>query len=100
MGRNRKHEGNIMTKITIYTLPNCVQCTATKKWLKKHDFTYKEINLLEDDEAYKQVNHWGYKSAPIVAVETYNNKILSSFVHWNGYRPEVLKDILIDENPE
>jgi glutaredoxin-like protein NrdH len=79
-------------KITLYTLPNCMQCTATKIWLDNHKILYETVNLLEDNTAYEYVTGTlGYKSAPIITIMEEKNDNL--FVkHWNGYNPEALKE--------
>ena len=36
---------NNETHFTVYTKPACVQCTATKREIKKHGGTFDEIDL-------------------------------------------------------
>ena len=35
-------------KITIYTIPGCPYCNASKEWLDSHNLIYKEISVPMD----------------------------------------------------
>lgn len=90
-------------EVTVYTLPNCVQCNQTKKQLDKLGIPYDTVDLTENEEAYRFVTETlGYKSAPVVIV-TGNvekkdhegdmlqlNQIIN---HWNGFQPEQINDL-------
>jgi len=41
--------------ITVYTKPNCVQCTATKRALSKAGVTYREVDLTVDANALAHI---------------------------------------------
>jgi len=65
---------------TVYTKPNCPQCTATKKHLTKLGI---EVNELPIDEAVLlRASAAGILSAPIVEA--------IGFAPWGGYRPDKL----------
>ncbi|KTF04500.1 MULTISPECIES: glutaredoxin-like protein NrdH [Trueperella] len=68
--------------ITVYTKPSCVQCTATKRALKKHGLEFEEVDLLEDADALATVKALGYQQAPV---------IFAGGDHWSGYRPDKIK---------
>ena len=65
--------------VTVYTLPDCIQCEMTKKYLDKNKIEYSTVNINEDKEASEKVSELGYKQAPVVV---YNN------FHWSGFRPD------------
>ena len=64
-------------KVTVWELPNCVQCNMTKKQFDKLGIIY-EVQSLEDNplilEGFKQQ---GLMSAPIVTTDT---------KAWSGFR--------------
>lgn len=66
-------------KVTVWTLPNCVQCEQTKKQFDKLGVTY-EVKALQDDpeaiERFKQRTP-ALLSAPIVETDT---------SAWSGFR--------------
>ena len=68
--------------ITVYTKPSCVQCTATRRALKKHGLEFEEVDLLEDADALATVKALGYQQAPV---------IFAGGDHWSGYRPDKIK---------
>ena len=77
--------------ITVYTLPNCVQCNQTKRELDKQGLTYNTVDLTTNEEAYNNITqNLGYKSAPVVIVTDENGETIE---HWNGFQPEKLRGI-------
>ena len=68
--------------ITVYSKPNCVQCDATKRALKKANLEYAEIDLMADAEALEAVKALGYQQAPVV---------MAGGEHWSGFRPDLIK---------
>lgn len=64
--------------VTVYTKPNCVQCTMTINVLEKQEIPYKTENILTD-ENMDYVKQLGYLAAPVVVTAT---------EHWSGFRPE------------
>jgi len=72
--------------ITVYTLPNCVQCEMTKKYLQKNDVTFNVIPLDgENTDALNMVQSLGYASAPVV---------IAGEDHWAGFRPDFLSRLV------
>ena len=67
--------------VTVYTLPSCVQCESTKKYLAKMDIPFKTVDLAEDEIAMDLVRSLGYQAAPV---------IISGDSHWSGFRPDKL----------
>lgn len=68
-----------MTKITVYSKPACVQCTATYRDLKNRGLDYEVVDITSDDAAYEMVTGLGYQQAPVVVTDN---------DHWSGYRPD------------
>ena len=71
-----------MSTLTVYTKPNCVQCTATFKALDKAGITYAKIDISVDAEARDYVMALGYLQAPVV---------VAGGEHWSGFRPDRIK---------
>lgn len=64
-------------KITVWTLPNCVQCNQTKKEFDKLGIEYQERELNRNPKAVERFKELGLISAPIV--ETDDRR-------WSGFR--------------
>ena len=47
--------------VTVYTLPSCVQCDSTKRYLKRNLIEYTEIDISKDKVAYSKVKEMGYE---------------------------------------
>jgi len=74
-----------MTKPIIYTLPACVQCESSKRYLDKYQIEYDSIDMSQDPEAHKYVTELGYSQAPVVVFGEQ---------HWSGFRMERLDGIV------
>lgn len=72
--------------VKVYTLPNCPQCTATKRYLLKNKLSFEEIALDKNGEARDHVASLGFKAAPVVEV--------SDGRSWSGFRPGELRSLL------
>jgi glutaredoxin-like protein NrdH len=88
-----------MKAITVYTTPNCSQCTMTKKWLDDPERgnlkgQYNIVDLSQDLQAYEAVKALGYASAPVVVVNT--NGDTKDEQHWYGFRPDMLKEFALN----
>jgi glutaredoxin-like protein NrdH len=70
--------------VVVYTKPECVQCTYTKKLLDEHQIPYETKDVTTDREARKLVEASGNYQLPMV-------------VHgqdvWHGFRPEKLRGL-------
>lgn len=78
----------IDTEVTLYTLPDCVGCNATKRALNKAGVEYEEINLQERPELVEMFKQQGLAQAPIV--ETKEGE------RWAGYNPGKLREHGLD----
>ena len=72
--------------ITVYTLPNCIQCRQTKKLLTNLELEFEEVDLTKDEDSYRFVTEkLGYKAAPVVVVRNGDGHVED---HWGGFHPE------------
>ena len=71
--------------ITIYSKPNCVQCTATYRAMDKAGLSYETVDISVDAEALEQVKSLGYAQAPVV---------IAGGDHWSGFRPDKIKGLV------
>ena len=72
-------------KITLYSLPACVQCDSTKRMLNKAGLEFEEIDLSKSKKAMSRIKDLGYTQAPVI--EAGNQ-------HWSGFRMERLQQII------
>jgi ribonucleoside-diphosphate reductase class Ib glutaredoxin subunit (EC 1.17.4.1) len=83
--RGGKTTDRRVTMITVYTKPDCVQCTATKKALDKAGLAYTVVDITTDDAARDRVLALGYLQAPVVITNT---------THWAGFRPDNIRNLV------
>lgn len=72
--------------VTVYSKPNCVQCTATYREMVKQGVEYDVIDISQDDEARSYVMDLGHLAAPVVVVN-------GGEEHWSGYSPDRIKKL-------
>lgn len=70
--------------ITVFSKPNCRQCTATKDWLKKRGQDFVEHDISQDAEARDVALSMGFTSAPVVTIRNYDGGLEDS---WGGLNP-------------
>ncbi len=66
-------------RITVYSKPSCVQCTATYRALDRAGLDYEVVDLTADEDAREYVMSLGHLQAPVV---------VAGDQHWSGYRPD------------
>ena len=71
--------------VTVYTLPNCVQCDTTKRMMDNLSISYETVDLSQDAKAAEMVLGLGYKQAPVV---------IAGNQHWSGFRIEKIKSLV------
>jgi len=74
-----------MKSVTVYTLPSCVQCDSTKRYLDKKGVIYDTVDLSQNKKAMKHVTELGYSQAPVVETDT---------KHWSGFRMSELDNLV------
>ena len=67
--------------VTVYTLPSCVQCDSTKKFLVRNVGEYNGGDMSQDETALELVKALGYQAAPVV---------IAGDDHWSGFRPDMI----------
>ena len=70
--------------VTVYSLPNCVQCDSTKRMLKKNEIAFDEVDMSQDPIALEMVKSLGYTSAPVV---------IAGEDHWSGFRMDKIQNL-------
>jgi glutaredoxin-like protein NrdH len=73
--------------VTVYTKPDCPQCSMTKKQLDKLGIDHDTVDVTTDPEAHAYVTGLGYSSAPVVVVNDGES-------HWSGFRPDHLRGLI------
>lgn len=74
--------------ITVYSKPNCPQCTATYRKLKSLSAEYESVDVSQDAEALSFIRLLGYSQAPVVVVRDAQGSVTN---HWSGFRPDMIK---------
>lgn len=72
--------------ITVYSKPNCFQCSATYRALDKAGLSYSTVDISTDAEALARVKSLGYAQAPVV---------MAGADHWSGFRPDKIKTLAL-----
>lgn len=73
-----------MMKITVWELPNCVQCRQTKREFDKLGIQYQVKQLNRSPKAVERFKEMGLIAAPIV--ETDDRR-------WSGFRINRIRDL-------
>lgn len=76
--------------VTVYTIPNCTGCTATKRWLDGRGVPFEVVDLTEDAESRERLTGLGFTSAPVVEVDDPAGQ-----ERWSGFRPDLLKAMFV-----
>ena len=74
--------------ITVYSKPNCPQCTATYRKLKSLNAEYLSVDVTQDPEALSFIRSLSYSQAPVVVVRDAQGSVIR---HWSGFRPDMIK---------
>jgi glutaredoxin-like protein NrdH len=81
-------------KITVWELPNCVQCQQTKREFDRRGIVYQTKRLDKSTKATKRFLELGFSQAPIIETDT---------KRWSGFRLEKIKALdfhLKNERPK
>ena len=71
-------------EITVWTLPNCVQCEQTKKTFDKMGIKFEEQSLIDNPTQADIFKTQGYMAAPIVTTDRKT---------WSGFRLDKIKSL-------
>lgn len=70
--------------IVVWSLPACVQCRSTKRFLDKHNLPYQEYDLTEHPEQAAKFREAGYATAPVV---------VTNHGAWAGFQYDKLQQL-------
>lgn len=73
--------------VTLYGLPDCVQCFGTQWGLAKQGIAFVEVDLSELPDQIAAFKARGLRSAPVVTVRAADG----STQEWSGLRPDKIK---------
>ena len=76
-------------RVTVFTRPSCVQCTATFRALDSRGVPYESVDVSVDAEALERVKALGYLQAPVVIWE----REAYPAEHVSGFRPDFVQRI-------
>ena len=70
--------------LTVYTAPWCGDCRVAKAWMKKHNITFKEINIEEVPGAAEEViKRTGKRAIPQFVID---GKWVQPYVPRQGFK--------------
>lgn len=69
--------------IVVYSKTHCVQCDATKRFLKKHNLPFEERQLADHPDVVEEAKASGILNAPICVTD--------EGIVWGGMNPDRLK---------
>lgn len=76
--------------IKVYSIPNSLDCSMTKDFLKANNVKFEEINLEENEEELDLIKAIGFKRLPVVIV-TKNNSFECAF---SGFQIDKLEGLV------
>ena len=66
--------------VKIFSTPACHFCKATKEFFKKHNINYKDINVLENRNAAREmVEKTGQHGVPVIVIDGKWNDAIIGF---------------------
>jgi glutaredoxin-like protein NrdH len=74
----------VLMTVTVYTLPSCVQCDSTKKFLTRNAIEFDVVDMSQDEASLELVKALGYAQAPVV---------VAGGSHWSGFRPDKIAEL-------
>jgi glutaredoxin-like protein NrdH len=73
--------------VTVYTVPNCPACDATKRFLERRGIPYQTASFEASDHAQGLAARHGYRVAPVVEAGP---------ATWCGFRPDLIGALKFD----
>ena len=58
---------NLALPLKVYWQPGCSSCLKTKEFLLDHGIAFRSVNVLEDEDGFKELQALGIRLVPIVA---------------------------------
>ena len=75
-----------MSKVVVYSKPNCKNCILTKNWLTGNGTEFDTIDIMEDESAVDHIKGLGFLGVPVTVVEGQEP--------FDGFKPELLNKYL------
>jgi len=72
--------------VVLYGKPQCVQCDATERKLKKHSIHFTKVDVSQDETALNFIKGLGYSAAPVVYVSA-----IEGDVHWTQFDIDMIE---------
>lgn len=67
-------------KIKVYSSPTCSYCDKEKEFLKEHNIEFEEVNVMEDQEAAKELNEkTGATGVPVTVIDNNFDEAIIGF---------------------
>ncbi|WP_177179825.1 glutaredoxin family protein [Arthrobacter sp. yr096] len=74
--------------VVVYSKNDCFGCTKTKEKLEENSIHYTEVNVEEDETAFKYVTETlGIRQMPVVVVSA-----LEGDITWHGLQPTKIRE--------
>lgn len=80
--------------VTVYSKPDCVQCTYTKRELDRNSVPYIEIDVTQDAEARKLLQDRGIAQLPAVCVDHD-----TAYEWWSGFKLDKIRGLALNLKP-
>lgn len=78
-----------MAEVTVYSKPNCVDCTATKKLLNSVGVEFTEVNVTEDPSVIASLKKEGFRKMPVVYADDQEP--------WSGFQEDRIRALVEDD---
>ncbi len=76
-----------ITKITIYSKENCIQCIMVKNFFNQRNIPYESVDITGNTELIDKILSYGYSSLPLVVLnDNFDNA-------WVGNNPDRLEEV-------
>lgn len=79
-------------KVTVFSKPACVQCTATTRSLDARGIGYQVVDLTRSPDDMERVTALGYRQAPVV-MATLEGQGDADALHWAGFQPAMIEQL-------
>lgn len=75
--KRQRREKNKKNKVLIFTTPTCSHCRTAKRYLRKNNIAFKDIDITRDKAAARDiVRRSGQQGVPVINI---NGKIIVGF---------------------
>lgn len=78
---------NKISKVTVYSKENCIQCLMVKMFFDQNKVPYDVIDTTGNTELIEKIQSYGYSGLPLIVL---NNNLKDAYI---GYNPDALDEI-------